>query len=215
MLVMKLVVCTLLVWLVAVACLYSAFVQKGWVRKGKRLIVALVCICIGIYLLFFTAFIHYSFQPFASEKVVAHVSVDWLGPGEFELTYTPAGDPAALAQSIQLRGDQWIITGGIVKWHPLLAFFGIRKSYHKPMRLGGQFSGIKRHRSELPSIHNLSPDVDRFWKALYRADPYLPFIDVVYASSAFILVEPYRIGEIYVGPSGYFMKWQGSSISPQ
>jgi hypothetical protein len=155
------------------------------------------------------------FHAFAGETLVATVTTRRLSPEEFELTYTiPAAQlppgvaakpPSSATQLVRLRGDQWAISGGIVKWHPILAAFGL-KSYHKPMRLNGQFSDLRRQRSHLPTICALEPAVDWFWQGLYWSDQRLPFVEAVYGSSAYVYVEPQSVQEVYVTPSGYMIK---------
>ena len=113
----------------------------------------------------------------------------------------------------RLRGDQWTISGGIVKWHPWLTALGLR-SYHKPSRVSGQFSELQRQRHNWPTVEALEPDTDRFWEVLYWADPYLPFVEAAYGSSAYVYVEPQWVQEVYVTPSGYLIKRVPKSFSP-
>ncbi|MBI3321223.1 MAG: hypothetical protein HYZ91_03020 [Candidatus Omnitrophica bacterium] len=108
-------------------------------------------------------------------------------------------------QRILLRGDQWVVSGGIIKWHPWLTMLGL-KSYHKPMRISGQFSSLERQRLQAPAIYALEPGVDRLWEGLYWVAPSLPFIEAVYGSSAYVSVDPGITQEIYVTPSGYLIK---------
>ncbi len=109
-------------------------------------------------------------------------------------------------RTMALRGDQWAVSGGLVKWHPWLTAMGW-PSYHKPMRLSGQFSSLEEQRRRPPTVEEIAePGVDRFWEAVYWADPYLPFVEAVYGSSAYAYVEPGAVQEIYVTPSGYLIK---------
>ena len=89
---------------------------------------------------------------------------------------------------------------------PLLTALGW-KSYHRPMRLSGQFSSAAQQRSHLPTVSVLEPAViDRLWEGAYWADAYLPFVEAVYGSSAYVYVQPGLVQEIYVTPSGYLIK---------
>ena len=198
------IVSTLLMWFMALGLGMSAVRRPGLVRKLRRLLVAAVFAILGILLGALLILLHL-FYAFSGETLIAQVTTQRLSPGEFELTYTPANSPEDLSTRIHLRGDQWSISGGVVKWHPWLTAVGVR-SYHKPMRLSGQFSNVEQQRTHLPTVYPLEPGADRFWEALYWADPYLPFVEAVYGSSAYVYVEPDVVQEIYVAPSGYLIK---------
>ena len=146
-----------------------------------------------------------AFQAFSGETLVAHVTTRRLSPVAFELTYLPAGGQGEAIERIRLEGDQWVVSGGILKWHPWLTVLGLQ-SYHKPMRLSGQFSDLKRQRAQAPMVYPLRPERDWLWERLYWASAHLPFIEAVYGSSAYAYVEPSTIQEIYVTVSGYLIK---------
>jgi hypothetical protein len=192
------------VWLLAVGFAVGAVRGRGLIRRLRRLVAAALCACLGILLGSFLVLRH-GFHAFAGETLVAKVTTSRLGGDAFELTYRPATDADAAAQTVQLRGDQWGIGGGVVVWHPWLTMLGV-KSYYKPMRLSGQFSSLARQRAELPTVHALVPEADHVWEALYRASRYLPFIEAVYGSSAYVYVEPGAVQEVYVTHSGYMIK---------
>jgi hypothetical protein len=198
-----LTVVTAVVWLISLGLVVDALRQPGPVRTLRRLAAAAAYACLGVLLgsvLILLAFFH----AFSGETLIARVTTRRLSPLEFELTYLPAGAEAS-PRRIQLKGDQWAVSGGIVKWHPWLTALGL-KSYHKPIRLSGQFSNIEQQRANLPTVYPLEPMADRLWEALYWADPYLPFVEAVYGSSAYVYVEPVAVQAIYVTPSGYLIK---------
>jgi hypothetical protein len=201
-----LAVTTVIIWLISLWLGVSGLRGRGLVRKLRRLLAAGACASLGVVLGTLLIVLH-AFHAFSGETLVAQVTTRRLSPGAFELTYTPApaGGGEATAKRVQLRGDQWSINGGIVKWHPWLTAIGLR-SYHKPTRLSGQFSNLEQQRSRLPTVYPLEPHADRLWEALYWFDPHLPFVEAVYGSSAYVYVEPGVVQEIYVTPSGYLIK---------
>ena len=178
----------------------------GLLKMLQQLLAATILACAGLLLSGFLLLVHF-FQAFAGETLVATITTRRLSSASFELSYAPSGTGEdARTQKIQLEGDQWWISGGIVKWHPWLTALGL-SSYHKPMRLGGQFSHPGTHGQTLQSdFLDLSPGTDWFWEMLYRLDPYLPCIEAVYGSSAYVYVEPRWTQEVYVTPSGYLIK---------
>ena len=121
------------------------------------------------------------------------------------LVYQPA-EASALPVQVELQGDQWMVSGGLIKWHPALALLGL-KSYHRPMRIAGQFTDLRQQRAHLPTVYPLQQAlVDRCWEAFYWAGRRLPFVEAVYGSSAYAYVEPGVAQDIYVTPSGYLIK---------
>ena len=215
---MVLVAATALVWLIGLGCWIQVVRGRGLLLKFRHLIAASVVTIIGILLGACLVILH-AFQMFSGETLVARVTSRRISPMQFELTYVPAGPHtkrasafgvgadggSELERRVLLEGDQWSVSGGIVKWHPWLTFVGL-PSYHKPMRLSGQFSDVAQQRAHLPTVEELSPELDRFWEALYWADPYLPFIEAVYGSAAYAYMEPGVVQEVYVTPSGYLIK---------
>ena len=197
-----LLIAVLVGWFVALVGWFQVVRAKGLLRKFRYLIAATVVTLFSVLFSALLVILH-AFQMFAGETLVARVISRPLASGMFELIYTPAagGTPVTM----RLEGDQWSIGGGIVKWHPGLTWLGVA-SYHKPMRISGQFSDVARQRSHLPTVEALTPDLDRVWEALYWADPYLPFIEAVYGSAAYAYMEPGVVQEVYVTPSGYLIK---------
>lgn len=192
------------VWLLAVGFAVGAVRGRGLIRRLRRLVAAALCACLGVLLAALLALQH-GFQTFADETLVARVIATRLGGDEVELAYQPAQGQDKTARTLRLQGDQWSVSGGVVKWHPWLTLLGL-KSYHKPMRLSGQFSSLARQRANPPTVHALAPEPDRVWECLYRASRDLPFIEAVYGSSAYVYLEPEVTQEIYVTPSGYMIK---------
>ena len=203
---MKLLLCsTVVVGLISLSFLLSALTVGGLLRTLQRLIGAVVFGGFALLLAGLLVVLHLC-QAFSGEALVAQVRAVRLSPSAFELTYVPQGEPSTSARHIHLSGDQWAISGGIVKWHPWLTALGLQ-SYHKPMRLSGQFSDLNQQRRHLPTVYPLQRELmDRFWEVVYRVDPYLPFVEAVYGSSAYAYVEPNVTQGIYVTSSGYVIK---------
>ena len=198
-----LLIATVVVWLLGGSAILGVLRGPGIFRRVRKLIDAVLLVILGVVLAGLLV-ISRAFLAFSGETLVGTVATRRVSPVEFELTYTPAR--SAQARQVRLRGDQWTVSGGIVKWHPWLTALGWT-SYHKPMRLSGQFSKLEAQRRQPASVEPLyEPGVDRVWEALYWADPALPFVDAVYGSSAYAYVEPEAIQEIYVTPSGYLIK---------
>lgn len=199
-----LVASTVIAWILAVWSAVRVVQGPGAIRRLRRTIDAVVWAGLGSLLGMALVLLH-MFHAFSSETLVARVTTARISPERFELAYAPVASGEAPLR-VRLSGDQWMVSGGIVKWHPWLTALGL-PSYHRPMRLSGQFSDLAQQRRHLPTVYPLQRGLmDRFWEALYWMDPYLPFVEAVYGSSAYAYAEPGVEQQIYVTPSGYLIK---------
>ena len=170
----------------------------------RRLLASLLCLMIGGLCLGFRWALH-SFEAFAGSRPVAEVRCQWVGPHEFELSYLSLNDRDASPRVFRLRGDQWSISGGMIKWHPWLTALGL-PSYHQPSRISGRFSRIEEETAAAPTAYELEQGFDHVWWWCYRLDPVLPFVQAVYGSAAFTFVNPEVRSLVEVTPSGYFIR---------
>ena len=199
-----LLLATAIIWVVALWGWIQVVRANGLANKFRYLVQTTIVTVISL-LLSSLLVILYAFHSFAGETYVGQVTTKPVGPVEFDIVYQAADMPDLEAVHAQLKGDQWMISGGIVKWHPWLTMLGL-KNYHKPMRLMGHASQPGLLRNTVVIEAPLAQGIDWFWEALYRADPYLPFVEAVYGTAAYAYVEPGVTQYVYVTPSGYLIK---------
>ena len=197
---------TVIVWLLAILGVVRTWRDPRWTRKLQHLLFAAGCAGVGLLLGALLA-LGQAFQIFSGETLVARVTTSRVSPDEFELVYAPAPRDGVSVPplTVRLRGDQWSISGVVVKWHPGLTFLGVA-SYHRPTRLSGQFSDLQQQRAHFPTVYPLAPASGWLWTWLYWTDHYLPFVEAAYGSAAFVYVEPGTPQDVYVTPSGYLIK---------
>jgi len=153
-------------------------------------------------------------QQFWRATVVAEVQCQWVGPKHFLLILTPrGGQRPPPAQTFSLRGDQWMISGHVVKWHPWLSALGV-PSYHRLSRVSGRFADTAEETRQAPTAFALSGERDRVWQWFYRLDAVLPFVEAAYGSSAFLPVDPRASFEVLVSPAGYVIRRQPLQPTP-
>ncbi len=199
-----LVYATIACWAVTLWGWLGVFAAKGWATKLQRTVPTTAVTVVAVLLGGLLTVLQTSYA-FSGEALVATVTTKPVRPTEFELSYVPAGQPVSAATLMRLRGDQWAIMGGVIKWHPWLTALGV-SSYHKPIAVRGQYADLHQEQSHLPSIYPLATDMDHVWEAVYWLDPYLPFIEAVYGSSAYAYAEPNATYRVSVTPSGYVIK---------
>ena len=197
-----LTIITLLLWVLSLVSWWALLRTRGLLARLQRFAGALLTT--GAALLVSTVLVMGRVaQAFSGATLIARVQTQPQSAATFDLRYTPVGAGAPVTTT--LAGNQWAISGGIIKWHPWLTAMGLR-SYHQPRRLGGQWSDLERQRAQPPSVYPLAPDGDWVWELAYRLDPYLPFVEAVYGSSAYAYVAAGVTQEVYVTPSGYLIK---------
>ena len=183
---------------------FGAFRDVGLLVKLRRLVVGVGFLAVGSLCLALTIALR-AFEAFATSREVAEVRCQWVGPKEFELSYTAIRDDEPQApKTFRLRGDQWSISGGVVKWHPWLTALGL-PSYHKPTRISGRYANTAEEIAAPPTAFDLDGPIDPVWWWFYRASPFLPFVETTYGSAAFTYVNPAVVLEVDVTPSGYLV----------
>ena len=146
-----------------------------------------------------------TYAVFTREEPVATVECTPLHgmPPHFQLHYTPAGHSAP--QTFELVGDQWMVSGEILKWHPWLNLVGFR-TVHKPTRVSGRFANVALERALQPTAFDLNGGAGWCWSWLHRHDHWLPLVEAVYGNSVYTFANAHRTFTIYITPSGYLVK---------
>lgn len=194
--------------------LVLALFRPGPLRRVRRSVVGLVFSLIATLSLGLVAALR-SFEAFASSRPVARVQCRWVGEKTFELQWTALRDGEPQAPLIvRLKGDQWSVSGGIVKWHPWLTALAL-PSYHKVTRLSGRYASVREETATTPTAVELNGGFDRLWEWFYRLDPYLPFVEAAYGSTAFLYVNPALEYQVDVAPSGYLIRSLRKSLRPR
>lgn len=180
---------------------------RGWTAVLRRLVLGIGVagvggICLSLWLALRGC------EQFWRAAVVADVRCQWTGPKRFLLTLTPRRrEQPPPAQTFSLRGDQWMLSGHVVKWHPWLTALGV-PSYHRLSRVSGRFADTAEETRHVPTAFTLGGERDRVWEWFHRLDPVLPFVEAAYGSSAFLPVDPRASFEVLVSPAGYFIRRQ-------
>ena len=144
-----------------------------------------------------------AYQVFTRETLIAQVHCASAGaPQRFLLRYQPVhGAP----QEYALRGDEWVVDGLILQWHPRLMLLGLQ-TVQKPVRIGGRYAGVRDQTSRYPTAYDLNGGVDLTWRVLYALGRYWPGVEAVYGSSAYVPADPHVTYGIYAAASGYVIK---------
>jgi len=134
----------------------------------------------------------FTYARLTHEQEAARVSTRQLGERQFTVRVDTARRPP---QEFGVRGDEWQIDARVLKWRPLGNLLGFDTVYRLD-RLSGRYADIASERSAPRSVHDLAeePGVD-FWAIARRYPRYLPLIDALYGSAAYV---PMADGAEYV-----------------
>ena len=102
-------------------------------------------------------------------------------------------------------GDQWMIGGEILKWHPWLNGVGF-KNCHRLTRINSRYLKTEDELARPKSVYELNGGTTPLWRFLYRFGRWIPFVEAVYGNAAYVAAEPGSQWGVYVTLSGYLIK---------
>jgi hypothetical protein len=116
---------------------------------------------------------------------------------DVELTY-----PSGATQRYALRGDDWQVDARVLKWRGAANVLGFDTAYRLE-RIAGRYADIDRERDATRTVYALNPPqrVD-VWTLLRRFHRYLPWVDTLYGSAAFMPMADGARYEVKVSQSG-------------
>lgn len=140
-----------------------------------------------------------TYQRLSYEQPAGELQLTRTGPREFSavLTY-PGGERANFA----LSGDEWQVDARVLKWHAFANLVGFDTAYRLE-RLGGRYSSIEDERAQTRTVYALNPPqrIDP-WDLVHRYHEWVPWVDAVYGSAAFLPMADGALYEIKVSQSG-------------
>ncbi|GAC1499987.1 MAG: hypothetical protein NVS1B6_06110 [Steroidobacteraceae bacterium] len=133
------------------------------------------------------------------EQAAGELQLARTGEREFNavLTY-PSGQRANFA----LRGDEWQVDARVLKWHAFANIVGFDAAYRLE-RISGRYTLIEDERSRARTVYSLHPAA-RFdpWDVVHRHHYWLPWMDALYGSAAFLPMADGALYEVKVSQSG-------------
>ena len=140
-----------------------------------------------------------SYERLTREQPALEARFTRVGEQQFDafLTY-PSGE----TQRFGLRGDDWEIDARVLKWHGAANVLGFDTAYRLE-RIGGRYAELDRERTAIRTVFALNPPqrVD-VWSLLRRYHHYLPWVDTLYGSAAFMPMADGARYEVKVSQSG-------------
>ncbi|WP_237068250.1 cation/multidrug efflux pump [Microbulbifer guangxiensis] len=192
-------------FLIAVLALLLVFwggrvlVGGNWLLGFIRGSVGLILLGAALLIVLVAADV-YSYRNLAEEHSVGTLSFRKLDEQHFEAKFA---DDAGVAQTFELRGDQWQLDARLLKWKGPLARWGIQPAYRLD-RVSGRYLTLQDERNQERTVHQLNGSnygVD-VWASLRDVSKRLPFVDAVYGSATFLPMEDGAVYEVRISHTG-------------
>ncbi len=169
-------------------------VFSGVLSGGTALVLILLSVCAALI-----AANLRTYQRLSYELPAGELQLMRTGEREFNavLTY-PSGERSNFA----LRGDEWQIDARVLKWHAFANLLGFDTAYRLE-RIGGRYTRIEDERAQARTVYSLNPPqrIDP-WDLVHRYHSWIPWVDALYGSAAFLPMADGALYEIKVSQSG-------------
>ena len=140
-----------------------------------------------------------TYQRLSFEQPAGELQLTRTGERQFNgvLSY-PSGERANFA----LRGDEWQVDARVLKWHAFANVIGFDSSYRLE-RISGRYTRIEDELAQARTVYSLNPpELIDPWELAHRYRSWLPWLDAVYGSAAFLPMADGALYEIKVSQSG-------------
>ena len=145
----------------------------------------------------------YTYSVFNDEQPVAEVRFEELANQYYRLYLIPEGQAA---QTYEIRGDEWQIDARVIKWHGLANLAGMRTVYRLE-RISGRYRNVQQERVDVRSVYALNTlDGVDIWTVSRKNQKYMPWIDAVYGSAAYMPMANQARFKVTVSSSGLVVR---------
>lgn len=167
--------------LLALACqrLFRArFLAATGSAVGGALLLTIAALTFVVSLNFHT------YARLTHEEPVAEIVFEARGPQRYRATLTRM--PGGEMQVFVLAGDEWQLDARILKWKGWANLLGLDAQYRLE-RVGGRYRDIEQERHAERTVYELAENsgVD-LWELSTRYPAWMPFVDAIYGSAAYL-----------------------------
>ena len=125
----------------------------------------------------------YTYARLTHEEEAARVSTRQLGVRHFAVSVQAKREAP---RHFEVRGDEWQIDARVLKWRAMGNLLGFDTMYRLE-RLSGRYGDIPSERAGPRTVHALSDEQGLdFWTLLRQHHQYVPMVDALYGSAAFV-----------------------------
>lgn len=157
----------------------------GW----KSSLAGLILLGVGIFLIWVAISVQ-AYLGLTGEIQVAQIRATKIEglPHQMsvEMTmYDKDGHPTS-SKTYLVEGDEWMLQGNIIKFHPFFNILGIHSSY-KLTRLEGRYDDVNMERNSKHTVIELNGGDDNFFKTVQQQVWMSYWIDAAYGNAVFLM----------------------------
>lgn len=146
------------------------------------------------------AFNLHTYQRLTHEQPVAEIIFRQFEPNAYgaTLNLSDGGD----ARRFVIRGDEWQIDARVLKWHGVANLIGF-DTHYRLERLSGRYASLSDERGGSRTVYALAPHEGLdLWEIAKRYQRWMPFVDAVYGSAAYLPMANGARYDVNVSQSG-------------
>lgn len=147
-----------------------------------------------------------TYQRLAYDRQVATIEIHQKGPQLFDATVVePAvGEFPGATNTFELNGDEWRIEARVLRWKPWANVLGLDSQYRLD-RFSGRYSDTQQELTAERSAYDIRParhsGID-LWPIARQYSQYLPVVDTLYGSGAYMPMADGARYEVRITQSG-------------
>jgi hypothetical protein len=191
----------IIVFAVLGVILFFLGIQRVWRRRvmtgSLEGLVGLLLLAVAALLMAISVNLH-TYHRLTRESPVAEVRFQAIEPQHFWADVMIKNN----TRTLDLRGDEWQIDARVLKWHGAVVLIGFDTLYRLD-RLSGRYRDLSKEKTGPRTVYSLSeePGLD-LWMMAKRYARWIPWVDAVYGSAAYMPMVDGAHYTVSVGSSG-------------
>ncbi|MBN2328355.1 MAG: hypothetical protein JXR73_14515 [Candidatus Omnitrophica bacterium] len=148
----------------------------------------LVLLSTGLAFLNFALFLQ-AYRTFTVGEPIARISISDSGDEQrFIAKVREMGEPLSqgaspMDQEFDIKGDQWLLEGHIIRFQPWLSFLGFKPVYQLT-RIGGRYYFFEDEQNKERTVYPLVDHAsEKWWRWMYKNEERIPFMELVHGSA--------------------------------
>ncbi|MDX9739914.1 MAG: hypothetical protein RBT81_01860 [Gammaproteobacteria bacterium] len=172
-------------------------------RRSLKIVLLPLLPILALVALLFTSWLH-TYHRLTDEKLVAELTFEPIGERHYRVSLA-TGDLCQI-ETYLLRGDQWRLDAGFIKWKNWATLFGLDAMYRLD-RLEGRYRDAAEQSAHPVSAHALAQGTSMDLVAVAEALGRFNFLlDASYGSSVYREMDPGLLYKVYRTQSGLIVR---------